>query len=1018
MVTDYYALLGVEPKADRASIEAALGKCQPRWSAGTRNPKTKHTYQSYLDQIPSIRLSLLGDPTSRAAYDAELATEHRAERDRLFQEIQRLIRLRAAKGGLTVSDRDRLRREAINRGLSTEELDRLLEPIPPRVEAPRADDDPPDPPVDVVDPATRRQIKLALEHLRKRDLYDVLGLSRDAPAREILARADKERRKWMRKSQVTAEKTAWLEAVSYAQSHLGTAQARGRYDRTLAFEAEALFLDSVKFAVEGEPRLEPGTRTALLDEASSLGLVPDRAERLIRRTCRGMGVSLDAPPTAAGGLVKARWLRCRACGGVTDFHKASRSDQPECKHCRASLRWQCPACRRDHWVDEPRCSCGFPLELHEPMVRHFEAAQQAHRARNYAAALAHLHRVQEFAPHHVGTRKAVERVKLRLAEIDGVRAAFDLEFARNHMLAALEALRQWSQLVDPTSTELRKAHQEVTRRLKEARNRTSHAVELLDQRPDEARRLFREALALAADLPEARDGLLRCPPDPPTDLRVEVEGRKVRLRWSPPAPDGLGDIHFLVVRKLKGIPASPSDGTLVADTTATECEDPGTGGGSVVGYAVYSRRGPLDCPRPATIGPLLVLADVTDLRVEMRSSEVELNWVLPDGATGVRVVRKAGSPPSGPDDGLTVESLPEQALDRGLQDDKIYHYGVFALYRGPDGKPRTSRGVFVAAMPHRPIEPLADLEMTPSPDGRLRLSWPATARGQVKILRSPAHPGWQPGDQVTSQQVDAAAGTWLPVSAPDYAYDPHPITSGVCHYTALTSWSGQLTVGPTRTYSLVPDPSDLRVVRSGSNGKIQLRWRWNPACPQALVLCKPGSAATGPGDPDAIKQVISEADYNRYGYLSLQLPAGQTGPWHIRIYGLTVIDGGLATSPGLDPTSHTQIIGPSTEVTLSYSIHRSRFPGRSWSIEFHTDPPNSPIPPTILIANPRAVPVGPDDGKVVERFPECTDGTTFPLHNIKGFQRMHLRIFADPAIAPERRTPVRWRHPEAECTRV
>ena len=46
------------------------------------------------------------------------------------------------------------------------------------------------------------------------------------------------------------------------------------------------------------------------------------------------------------------------------------------------------------------------IELHEPMVRHFEAAQQAHRARDFAAALAHLHRVQEFAPQHVGTRKA------------------------------------------------------------------------------------------------------------------------------------------------------------------------------------------------------------------------------------------------------------------------------------------------------------------------------------------------------------------------------------------------------------------------------------------------------------------------------------------------------------------------------------------------------------------------------------------------------------------------------------
>ncbi len=101
MVADFYAMLGVDPGADRPSLEAALARCQPTWSSGTRNPKTKHTYQSYLDQIPEIRRALLGDPAARAAYDAELAAAQRAERDLALDELQRLVRLRAAKGGLT-----------------------------------------------------------------------------------------------------------------------------------------------------------------------------------------------------------------------------------------------------------------------------------------------------------------------------------------------------------------------------------------------------------------------------------------------------------------------------------------------------------------------------------------------------------------------------------------------------------------------------------------------------------------------------------------------------------------------------------------------------------------------------------------------------------------------------------------------------------------------------------------------------------------------------------------------------
>ena len=93
----------------------------------------------------------------------------------------------------------------------------------------------------MLDPSTRRQIRVALEHLGCRDLYDALGVLRNAPASHIAARADAERQRWMKKAQVTAEKTAWLEIITHAQSHLGTPKARARYDRTLALETEESF---------------------------------------------------------------------------------------------------------------------------------------------------------------------------------------------------------------------------------------------------------------------------------------------------------------------------------------------------------------------------------------------------------------------------------------------------------------------------------------------------------------------------------------------------------------------------------------------------------------------------------------------------------------------------------------------------------------------------------------------------------------------------------------------------------
>ena len=296
MVPDYYARLGVDPGADPAEIEAALKQQQPVWSMGTRNPKTRHTNQLYLDEVPALRRALLCGPEPRAAYDAELAAVQIAEREQKLDELQRRVRLRAAKGGLTTADRTLLRDEAARIGLDGDVLDRLTRLIPTLTtttgpaDVEELDDDPP---ADVLDPSTRRQIRGALEHLGRRDLYDALGLFRDAPASIITARADEERQRWMRKAQVTAEKTAWLEIIAHAQSHLTSPKARARYDRTLLLEAEESFDAVTVFALEGSTRLDPGTRAALIEEAAALGIGSERGDRLIARACRKMGVRRD-----------------------------------------------------------------------------------------------------------------------------------------------------------------------------------------------------------------------------------------------------------------------------------------------------------------------------------------------------------------------------------------------------------------------------------------------------------------------------------------------------------------------------------------------------------------------------------------------------------------------------------------------------------------------------------------------------------------------------------------------------
>jgi hypothetical protein len=1072
MVPDYYARLGVEPAADRAVIEAALKRMQPAWSMGTRNPKTRHANQLYLDEIPALRKALLGDPASRAAYDAELAMTQAAEKDRKRDELERRIRLRSAKGGLSASDRKLLTDEAVKLGLNEDDVLRLTRPIPELFEVVSVDGDAEgdqDPPADVLDPSTRRQIRVALEHLGCRDLYDALGVLRDAPHTEIAARADTERQRWMKKAQVTAEKTAWLEVITHAQSHLSTPKARARYDRTLALETEETLEELVAFAIDGLKRLDLGTLSALTEEAAAVGIPSERAERLIGRVCRQAGVTFDrgavvpqalAPVSAAppaglaqgNGAARFSLLRCRHCSGVTEMSPVARKAAlARCRHCGASLKWDCPVCKRTQWVDERRCACGFRRALCEPLTRHFEAAQQAFRNFDLERALEHLARVQEFAPNLAGARNGIARIRERQADIARVQLTYETARAGGRLVSARAAAEAWSRLVDPSSPELQSVMSELARGLRRAELLATRARNLERTDPAAARDLYRQSLAIAADLPEAIAGLRRAPPDPPTVLDAQVLGDRVRLSWAPPLPDGLGPLTFVVVRKRGGALEHPGDGTRIAEVSASEFDDMHVPPGDTVGYAVMSKRNGVESVTAISLGPFVFLRDVSDVRVEFRHHEVELAWALPRGVTEVRVIRKRGGPPKNARDGDRLPAALDHALDRNLDPDEVYFYGIYAIYATSDGRLFPSPGVVISARPQPPILPLGAPRLMREPGGRVRIDWLEPARGSVRILRTTGPCSRPPGTRLTTAETEALDGRWIEPPGSDRAYDTESPAEGdgQCFYTPLVGWSGIWTVGHGVALSHVTDPSELRATRAGgglgySSGgmRVTLRWRWPGEANAALVVARQGMPPLGPNDPLALAATVLRADYDRHDCWALTLPltkplgngtgyangqssslasiAVQTdsGPWHIRVYSAIDASGVLSVSPGIEPTAATVLPGPNPDVTVSYALKRPWLPGLPWSVTFRTEPPGTAVPPMVLVAQQRRVPLSVEDGKIIARFPSGRDGDQFPVRSSLNLSKQSLRVFPDPNVEPDTLVPIRLRHPETGAHQV
>ncbi len=205
------------------------------------------------------------------------------------------------------------------------------------------------------------------------------------------------------------------------------------------------------------------------------------------------------------------------------------------------------------------------MALREPVIRHFEAAQQSFRSFDLTGALEHLERVLELAPSFPGARSGITRVRQRQADIARVKVAYETARAGGKLAAARAAVEAWSRLVDPQSAEVQAAWAELTPGLRRAAALAARARKLERTDPPTARNLYLQCLEIAADLPDALSGLARTPPDPPTAMDAQVLGDRIRLIWTPPPPDGLGPLTFVVLRKRNGVLQHPADGTRIAE---------------------------------------------------------------------------------------------------------------------------------------------------------------------------------------------------------------------------------------------------------------------------------------------------------------------------------------------------------------------------------------------------------------------------------------------------------------------
>ena len=981
---NYFVLLGLNPNDtwDDDAFQNLLTQKKAEWTRNARNPKNAKLYNSYLEQVPRI-VAVLSDPAARRqeAEDARRAlSEDAARREQAFRSD---LDLYAAKNFITPAEITTLAQQYA--GFVTEDDVRALlaaSGIPeaaPTGSAPASA-------ADVLDPSTMQNIQSNLDLLGSRDLYDFLGLPSAVPTALLLDRARAVYADNQKQGDKTARVTASSELAGQAISVFKDEDARRRYDNALAQAAYEELGKQVARLVAGTNILYAPQYSRLLEMARARSLDVDRARDYIVNRARELRAAVEI-----GGDEQVRQQqRCPNCGTLND------GDARNCRVCGTPLKIECPNCGHIQPTEHRACThCGFPIGNMMPVIQDIEAAQRLLQARQHAQAAEKLRAARALwsvdSPQRPLADPLTREIEKLLREAEGALAA------QQQQIEALRRLVAEKRFYSAREA-LNSAGGAVQAALKPERERTEAAISAAEARlrqaaaapPEAAASLYLDILNDCADCQPAHQALARLPLLPPRGLEARAGSEVVMLAWQPSPSVGA---RYAVVRRADAAPAHAGDGDLLATVAGTHYDDLKPESGKSLYYAVFSERAGLYSPEAARLdAPVLLARGVPQptLTAQVDDGCVRLRWDPPPNASEVVVTRSESAPPRSPADGQPVPVRASgQAEDHTPANGRLYHYGVFALYRDHTGRLIYAPGAFISAMPEAAPQPIAELKISAQRTAgghELRLSWPPPTKGTALILQSNRPTGLRAGQVIPEHDLrlhgtlHQGSGGHLTVNV---------AANRTAYFTPVVLFRKTAYIGAEAYFAGVDDVTNLQA--HNDSVALRLTWDWPAGCQQAIVAYAFDHfpAAEGQGD-GAERRDVARPQYDLHGAFFLPHPALED--YHIVVYAVYLRDGRRIVAPG--QAGARRLVPLKNRVSVTYEVVRPRrlFAGRGAAPALAlTFTGSGHLPALLLVRKQGGVPINKTDGEVIRRLPEQT---------LAGPTAAHWEDLPDAAAAP------------------
>ncbi|HEY0378375.1 MAG TPA: zinc ribbon domain-containing protein [Pyrinomonadaceae bacterium] len=958
--------------SNAGEIEAAVRAASAFWIKQKNNGKytrlvERLTKDAGLNGKNDLRTLL--DDKAREEQKAVVEEERRKQRESRFDELKSSIGVLAAKGYITPLEKAGLVARFLKAGFMEDEIKSHIR-VPEREGAKKLPTD------QGLESVIRNQLRTNLATLKKRDLYEFLDIGPNAKPEDIKRRYTELYTEWDRRPNDFIKSAAQV-VLGVVQTHLSGGMAK--YEAARVYDILDRLRPEVKLAAI-DKRISREEFNHLLALVTKQGLEKTLATEFILSLAEDCGAAVE------WGMGEET-IRCSNCS-------ADRPKKEEkCTACGADLWTDCPKCKTRLPISESACGkCGFVV-AHVLRVRLLvRKAQLALDDGAITEALTHAREAERLWGRQDDVAAVMDKISKRQREVEGICRRLDEALAGKQLFSARGILGELARTAPDYSGRDGKTVEDLRNKIDARLNQVETALKsarLHEQgkRMEEAVFAYQEALQLAADAEEARQGLSRCPPDPPRNVRAAVHGNHVLVEWA--ASRAVGNLEYLVVRSEGRAPAAPDDGENIARTSASSCRDQTARPGKSVFYSVFTERGGTISAAAAT-GGVLVAREVATLKLEAGDSIVRGAWDFDGGECRVRVFCREGSAPDRQTGREVALASPQNFMDAQVSNGRLYYYRVLVEYRDAQGQSVFTPGVVASIKPEQPPRAVEHLLVT-FDEGTLTLMWAVPPHGKVSIYRAPRAPEWKSGAQIPIENL-SGLGMRLQSKSESQAVDTSPPNTPA-YYVPVTIAGDVAVVGTTRRFVALPDVSKL--VAEDFGQYLQLRWEWPPGCQSALVTWRPDAFPQDAYDTSASKREISKGEYERQGGFRIEAPAKSA--YKFAVFAATKEGGETVYSASVREGSRAEL-RTAPPIAVSYRLSRGTFRRGRFTLTLSGEQAVSKLPDVVVVMKRGDLqPLRSDDGSVVASFGGASltvGGEAQFQFELNGAQRpVYLRLF-------------------------